>query len=167
MRHKFRCSILPWVKAMRCKEKPSVITIIQTQFVPVLFHHYLLVLGLELKYEMVRVRVRLVEQHQVPSYYGTALCKNVMLLHSTVEKLQTCHRVLRFRPHSAWSSGHGIGRPGLTVTSKMADEYSHWICKTHRGLLCPITVHVQFLLLKTEVTPSKIAGGSRRCNYTF
>ena len=35
---------------------------------------------------MVIVTVRLVEGHQVPSHYGTALCNNSRLLHSAVKK---------------------------------------------------------------------------------
>ena len=42
------------------------------------------------------------------------------------KKWQTCHQVPRCWPHSTvcWSPGHGIGRPGLMVTSHITDRIS-------------------------------------------
>ena len=48
--------------------------------------HCGLVYGIEVKLKMIIVTVRLVEGHQVPSYYDTVLCSNSRLLHSPVEK---------------------------------------------------------------------------------
>ena len=50
--------------------------------------HCGLVHGIEVKLKMIIVMVRLVEGHQVPSYYDTVLCSNSRLLHSTVKKIQ-------------------------------------------------------------------------------
>ena len=50
--------------------------------------HCGLVHGIEVKLKMIIVTVRLVEGHQVPSYYDTVLCSNSRLLHSTVKKIQ-------------------------------------------------------------------------------
>ena len=107
-----------------------------TRLVPVLFHHYRLVYRIEEneKKKMVIVRARLVEQHQVLSYYDTVLYSNSRVLYSTVKKKkkkwQTCHRVPRCWPHSTIcrSPGQGIGRPGLMVTSHCADRISgRWV----------------------------------------
>ena len=65
---------------------------------------------------MALVRVKVVEQHQVLSYYDTVLCSNSRLLYSTVQ----CW------PHSMVcpSPGHEIGRPGPMVTSHTTDRIS-------------------------------------------
>ena len=79
---------------------------------------------------MVIVRARLVEQHQVLSYYDTVLYSNSRVLYSAVKKWQTCHRVPRCWPHSTVcrSPGQVIGRPGLMVTSHCADRISgRWV----------------------------------------
>ena len=58
---------------------------------------------------MVIVTVRLVEGHQVPSHYGTALCNNSRLLHSAVKKKMTGF-VTRFRgaDHTQPPVGHQV-----------------------------------------------------------
>ena len=60
--------------------------------------------------------MKLVEHHQVLSYYDTVLYSNSRLLYSTVQ----CW------PHSTVcpSQGHEIGRPGLMVTSHTTDWIS-------------------------------------------
>ena len=50
--------------------------------------HCGLVYGIEVKLKMIIVTVRLVEGHQVPSYYDTVLCSNSRLLHSIVKKIK-------------------------------------------------------------------------------
>ena len=62
--------------------------------------HCGLVYGIEVKLKMIIVTVRLVEGHQVPSYYDTVLCSNSRLLHSTAKKNRKkndrlCHQVPR------------------------------------------------------------------------
>ena len=69
-------SVLQWVKSTRSKDKPFVVS--SQANVHVLVHHFRLVDRIGAK--MVIVRVRLVEQHQVLSYYDTVLYDNDMLL---------------------------------------------------------------------------------------
>ena len=111
--------------------------------------HCGLVHGIEVKFKMIIVTVRLVEGHQVPSYYDTVLCSNSRLLHSTFKKkkkkknYRLCHQVPRYWPHTTAcrSPGHGIGRPGLMVTYPENVQRNRWlgildlILRTGNGVL--------------------------------
>ena len=113
---------------------------------------------------MVIVGARLVKWHQVPSYYDTVLCNNSRLLHSTVKKKkkkwQTRHQVPRCWPHSTVcrSPGHGIWSTWANGDIPMyiwADNRN-----TGRFLEPPFRSQEPFPLPETEVTSSKMAGGS-------
>ena len=116
---------------------------------------------------MVIVGARLVKWHQVPSYYDTVLCNNSRLLHSTVKKKkkkkkkwQTRHQVPRSWPHSTVcrSPGHGIWSTWANGDIPMyiwADNRN-----TGRFLEPPFRSQEPFPLPETEVTSSKMAGGS-------
>ena len=77
------------------------------------------------------------------------------------KKWQTCHQVPRCWPHSTVcrSPGHGIGRPGLMVTSHITDWYPG------HGLRawCSITGAGAISASGMDVTPSKMAEGSGNC----
>ena len=109
---------------------------------------------------------RLVKWHQVPSYYDTVLCNNSRLLHSTVKKKkkkkkwQTRHQVPRCWPHSTvcQSPGHGIWSTWANGDIPMyiwPDNRN-----TGRFLEPPFRSQEPFPLPETEVTSSKMAGGS-------
>ena len=109
--------------------------------------------------------MRLVKWHQVPSYYDTVLCNNSRLLHSTVKKKkkkkwQTRHQVPRCWPHSTVcrSPGHGIWSTWANGDIPMyiwPDNRN-----TGRFLEPPFRSQEPFPLPETEVTSSKMAGGS-------
>ena len=77
--------------------------------------HCGLVHGIEVKLKMIIVTVKLVEGHQVPSYYDNVLCSNSRLLHSTVKKYKFFLKkmtgfVTRFRgaDHTQPPVGHQV-----------------------------------------------------------
>ena len=72
------------------------------------------------------------------------LCCTTILGYCRVQlkKWQTCHRVPRGWPHLTvcWSPGHGIGRPGLMVTSRITGQISRtweefWVHHNRAGAI--------------------------------
>ena len=81
-------SVLPWVKSMRWKDKPFVVSSHANAAKPTSFPYCFIIFtwSIELGIKMVIVRGRLVKQHQVLSYYDTVPYNNSRLLQSTVMK---------------------------------------------------------------------------------
>ena len=82
---------------------------------------------IELGKKMVIVRARVVSSQT--RFSPTMTLYSTMILgycRIQLKKWQTCHQVPRCWPHSTvcWSPGHGIGRPGLMVTSHITDRIS-------------------------------------------
>ena len=83
---------------------------------------------IELGKKMVIVRARVVSSQT--RFSPTMTPYSTMILGycriQLKKKWQTCHQVPRCWPHSTvcWSPGHGIGRPGLMVTSHITDRIS-------------------------------------------
>ena len=102
--------------------------------------HCGLVHGIEVKLKMTIVTVRLVEGHQVPSYYDTVLCSNSRLLHSTVKKIQKEKK--KKKKWQALSPGSEV----LTTLNRLSVTRS-WNWSTWaNGDLCWVGTFIPFLL---------------------
>ena len=99
----------------------------QTGLVFVLLCHCRLVDRIEENNKMVIVGLRLVSS-QTRLLPTMTLYSTMILGYCRIQfkKWQSCHQVPRCWPHSTvcWSPGHGIGRPGLMVTSHITDRIS-------------------------------------------